>query len=291
MTKILVLGSTGNIGWPLVQILANTTGISVRAGIFNQPTPAMQQLDVDTVKFDFLKADTFGPALQEIDKVFFVRPPQLADPEHDMLPFLKAVKAHRIQQVVFVSLMGVEKNPMVPHRKIEKMIVDLDIPHTFLRPSFFMQNLITSHGEDLKMRHDLFIPAGHARTSFIDCRDIAAAAAVALQDPQYLGQALTLTGPESLTYNQVAEKLSAKLGQTFTYSHPGLLHFRHVMLQRGIKKEFVNVMVMLYVITRLGNAKQTTDTLAKVINRPPLTIENFAMDEVAPFLKTSQNEK
>lgn len=37
-----------------------------------------------------------------------------------MLPFLNQVKAHGVKQTVFVSMIGVEKNPVTPHHKIEK---------------------------------------------------------------------------------------------------------------------------------------------------------------------------
>ncbi|MFD1484259.1 NmrA family NAD(P)-binding protein [Lacticaseibacillus baoqingensis] len=285
MTKVLVLGSTGNIGWPLVQLLAADSAVEVVAGIHHRPTAAMTALGVATVPFDFLDPATFGPALAGVTHLFFVRPPQLADPQNDMRPFLTAVQAHGIQQVVFVSLMGVEKNPMVPHRKIERLIVDLKLPHTFLRPSFFMQNLTTTHREDLVKHHDLFIPAGHAKTSFIDCQDIAAAAAVVLADPQYLGQALTITGPEALTYQQVAAVMTAGTGIKITYSRPGLLKFRQTMLRRGLTKDFVNVMVMLYVITRLGNAKATTQTLPALLGRAPRTLADFVATDVVPLLK------
>lgn len=288
MTKILVLGSTGNIGWPLVQQLATIPTIDVIAGIHHHPNPDLQALGVQTVPFDFLDPATFEPALNAVDKLFFVRPPQLANPEHDMQPFLQAAKAHHIKQVVFISLIGVEKNPMVPHRKIERMITNLALPYTFLRPGFFMQNLITSHGEDLRQRHTLFIPAGHAKTSFIDCRDIAAAAAVVLQDPQYLGQALELTGPVALTYQQVANMMTAILGTPISYAKPSFLRFRRVMLKRGIPKEFVNVMVMLYLITRLGHANHITNTLPQVIGRSAHTMQDFITDEVKPYFEATE---
>ncbi|WP_179396176.1 SDR family oxidoreductase [Lacticaseibacillus absianus] len=288
MTKILVLGSTGNIGWPLVQLLTQTPEVSVVAGVHQHVPAAMQALGVATVPFDFLTPTTFDTALAGVDKLFFVRPPQLADPAHDMLPFLTAAKQHGVKQVVFVSLMGVEHNPMVPHRKIEQLIQQLDLPYTFLRPSFFMQNLTTTHGEDLFQRHDLFIPAGRARTSFIDSRDIAEAAAVALQDDRYRGQALTLTGPEALTYTQAAAILTEVAGQPITYSHPGLLRFRRTMRQRGLAADFVNVMVMLYVITRLGNAKAVTATLPQVLGHPARTFTQFARECCAPRLRAGQ---
>ena len=75
------------------------------------------------------------------------------------------------------------------------------------------------------------------------------------------------------------------LGVPITYSHPGLLQFRRAMIRRGVKKEFVNVMVMLYVITRLGNAKGVTDTVQQVLQRPARTVAQFVQANAALFLE------
>ena len=64
--------------------------------------------------------------------------------------------------------MGVEKNPVVPHRKIEDMIRYSGIAYTFLRPGFFMQNLNTTHRDAILVRNELYMPVGKAKTSFID---------------------------------------------------------------------------------------------------------------------------
>ena len=279
--KILVLGATGNIGQPLIEQLQKQNRVVV-AGV-RKPHPALQAQGVECRTFDFLQPATFETALAGIAKVFFVRPPQLADPKQDMYPFLAAVKAHQIEQLVFVSLLGVEKNPMTPHHKIEKKIEALAIPATFIRPSFFMQNLNTTHRFDLKERHDLFIPAGNAKTSFIDTRDIAAVAATCLTDPSYLGKKLVITGAEALTYQKVSQIMSDILPFTVTYSRPSLLKFRRVMLQRGIEKEYVNVMVMLYLITQLGNAKTVTSTVKDVLGREPIAFAQYVKDYQTDF--------
>ncbi|WP_203651655.1 SDR family oxidoreductase [Secundilactobacillus yichangensis] len=284
MDKILVLGSTGNIGWPVVKQLAAADDVTVVAGIYHAESAEMQQLGVETCHFDFLDDSTFEPALKGINKVFFVRPPELAKPEKDMKPFLTAVKHHGIDQVVFVSLIGVEKNPMVPHHKIERMITEMALPHTFIRPSFFMQNLTSTHLQDIQQNRDLFVPAGRSKTSFIDTRDIAAVAVAVMQDPKYLGQALEITGPEAITYRQAAEIMTKELGVQITYSKPSLLKFRRTMIQRGIKKEFANVMVMLYLITQLGNAKMVTHTVETVLHRPATTFAEFVRDNRRLFL-------
>jgi len=278
--KILVIGGTGNIGYPLVKYL-NQQDIQIIAGTHNLQKAQAKFEGLNNVEikhFDFLDPSTFETAFDGVNKVFFVRPPQLAKPKQDMLPFLTFAKQKQIQQIVFVSLIGVEKNPMTPHHKIEQMILDLKIPYTFIRPSFFMQNLNTTHREDIQKRHDLFIPAGNARTSFIDTRDIGEVAGITLMNDKYLNQKLNITGPAALSYQEIAKIMTKILGTPITYSKPSLLKFRQAMLKRGIKKDFVNVMVMLYLITQLGNAKEVTDTAAKVLGCAPRTIQIYIYD-------------
>lgn len=285
MENILILGGTGNIGFPLVETLSQEGKVKIVAGCFDlSEAVAFKDFpEVEVREFDFLRPATFETALKNIDRVFFIRPPQLAKPKEDMYPFLEKVKEKGIKHLVFVSLIGVEKNPMTPHHKIEKKIVELGIPHTFIRPSFFMQNLNTTHQLDIKEHHDLFIPAGNSKTSFIDTRDIGAVAAVCLQTEQYIGTELEITGAKALDYREIGQIMSRVLGTTITYSKPSLLHFRKAMLARGIKKEYVNVMVMLYLITQLGNAKSVTNTVEQVLGRPPIAFEQYVRDYRAYF--------
>ncbi len=239
MTKILVLGGTGNIGFPLINELAQHQEIQIIAGVHHPETEAAKFAafkNVAVVRFDFLDSTTFPDALADVERVFFVRPPQLSKPKVDMFPFLDQVKAHQVKQVVFVSLIGVEKNPVTPHHKIEKRIVELGIPHTFIRPSFFMQNLNTTHLADIRDHHDLYIPAGHSKTSFIDTRDIAAVVAKCLLTDQYLNTELEITGAKALTYDEIASIMSKILQTPIRYSQPSLFRFRKTMLKRGVKK-------------------------------------------------------
>ena len=85
--KILVIGGTGNIGLPLIQYLDQQVGVQVVAGAHNLHKD--KQLltaypNVETRRFDFLDEPTFDAALRGIQKMFFVRPPQLAKHKHDM---------------------------------------------------------------------------------------------------------------------------------------------------------------------------------------------------------------
>lgn len=287
MDHILIIGGSGNIGYPLVDYLSGREGITMTLGL-RDPEKEKERFnnfdDVGLVRFDFLDPTTFPESFAGVNKVFFIRPPQLAKPKEDMAPFLSYAKNQGVQQIVFVSLIGVEKNPMTPHHTIEKMIRALQIPYTFIRPSFFMQNLNTTHQKDIKEKHDLFIPAGQSKTSFIDTRDIGEVAGICLTDDRYLNQELEITGSEALTYTEIANIMSRVLAIPITYSKPSLLTFRRTMIKRGLPKDYVNVMVMLYLITQLGNAKKMTRTAEKVLKRAPRSFETYVDDYRDSFL-------
>lgn len=278
--KILVTGATGNIGYYVVGELSKL-GEQVKAAVQNvkdHKDTYSKFKCVEVVPFNFLDSTTYDEALQGVDRVFLVRPPQLANPEKDMKPFLTAIKQRGIKQVLFVSLMGVEKNPVVPHRKIENMIQTLGLPYTFLRPSFFMQNLNTTHQEEIKYRNEIFVPVGKAKTSFIDTRDIGSAAAICLTEHEHVGKAYTLTGAEAIDYFQAAKIMTDVLGRNITYKNPGVFAFRRETIKRGAKKEFANVMTMLYLLTRLRTAEKVTDDLKMLLKRNPISFEQYVAD-------------
>ncbi|WP_167553323.1 SDR family oxidoreductase [Evansella clarkii] len=278
-SSIMVTGATGNIGYYVASELA-AKGEKVKLALFQPEKEGgiFRNMGAEKVKFDFLDQATFNEALLNVKKIFLIRPPQLAKPISDMKPFIDKAKEKGVEQIVFVSLMGVEKNPAVPHRKIEDMIRASGISYTFLRPSFFMQNLNTTHRKDIAIRNELYMPVGIAKTSFIDTRDIGSVAAACLTEDGHLNKTYTLTGAKAIDYYEVGEILSYTLGRKIEYKNPGTLMFRRNLIKRGIKKEFANVMTMLYVLTRLGTAEKITDDVREILKREPISFEQYAMD-------------
>src|SRR6056297_1635037 len=178
MKKILITGATGNMGQETIRELLkiNNENLEIIAGVRNI-AKAKKELSkfagVKFRKFDFMDNQSMEISLNGINQVLLIRPPAISQVKEYILPFIKMVKMNAVEQIVFLSLQGVEKNPIVPHYKIEKYIKEADIPYTFLRPSFFMQNLSTTHRLEIKENNEIFIPAGNGRTNFIDVRDIA----------------------------------------------------------------------------------------------------------------------
>ncbi|AQG80456.1 SDR family oxidoreductase [Spirosoma montaniterrae] len=290
--RILITGASGNVGLETLRALVkhpHKSQIELLAGT-RSPETDMRVIPIQPDRYvllDFTDPATFDAALSGVRRVLLVRPPQLSDANRYFRPFVEAMKRAGVQHVVFLSLQGVENNPVTPHYTIEKLIVEAGLPFTFLRPSFFMQNLSTTHRDEIRSRNEIFIPAGNGRTSFVDVRDIGAVAALVLTDTtgNHLNRGYELTGSEALTYSEVAQMLTQVLGRKISYRNPSVVRFiwRKWLTEKN-PLGFTLVMVALYTVSKLGKAARTTSDLERLLKRPPIKFRQFAMDTKAAWL-------
>ncbi len=282
--KVLVTGASGNVGSYVVKELLKMGEEVVAAGSDTKKLETMFEDKVNAVEFDFTKEQTFKNTLNNVDRVFLMRPPHLGKPQ-DLYPFIDAMKLSNIKIVSFLSLMGAENNTIPPHHKIEKYIENIGIPYAHIRPGFFMQNVSGIHSAEIREKDKIFIPAGKSKTSFIDAADIGLSIAVLLHEPEkYKNTAHTITGPEALDYYQVAKILSKVTGRKIVYDKPGYLKYRsYYIKKRGLDKKYVNVTIALYFMTRMGTTKEVTDEFYKLTGKQPRTFEDFARENIEAF--------
>lgn len=273
----VVTGALGNVGGAVIKALQAENVEIIAADIDVVKIRERYGASVKAVYFDFEKPETFGEVLNNATGIFLMRPPHLGNPE-SLFPFLDAIQAKKVNLLVFLSLMGVEKNPVPPHHKIEKAIEARNIPFAHVRPGFFMQNLSGVHAQEIREDNQIFVPAGRSMTSFIDADDIGLAIATLLVNAsEYYNTTHTLTGPEALNYQQIASILTEVLGRTITYAKPSLLRYRKTYIsKRKLPKAYVNVTVMLYIMTRLGTAKAVTNEFELLTGKKPTTFREFA---------------
>jgi uncharacterized protein YbjT (DUF2867 family) len=207
--------------------------------------------------------------------MFLLRPPEVARASR-LAPFLDAAVGAGVRHVVLLSVQGAGRNPMLPHRALERRVERTPLVWTFLRPGYFMQNLLTVHRSEIRDRSELFVPAGDGRTAFIDVRDVAAVAVRALTGPGYERVAHDLTGSEAPTYADVAAALSAAVGRPIQYARPGAWRYVRTELRRGRHPALVVVTLGLYTAARLGLAGRLTDDVRRLLGRPPITLRQFA---------------
>jgi uncharacterized protein YbjT (DUF2867 family) len=267
------------VGAPLLGCLEEAGAAGVRAAV-RDPSKlegfALHRADV--VAFDFTDPQTFGPALEGIDRVFLMRPPAVMDIRGTIDPFVAAAKAVGVRRVVVLSLQGAEKNRLVPHAKMEASVAASGMPRTFLRAGFFMQNLSTTHRADIAEHGEIFVPAGAGKTAFIDARDIAAVAARALLDVSDASNAHELTGSEALGYAEVAAIFSEVLGRPIRYADPSVLGFATRWHKRGASFPYIAVMTAIYTAARLGLAERVSPDTGELLGRAPITMRKFVED-------------
>jgi len=273
---VLVTGATGNVGRPLVDLL-RTAGAVVR--------PASRHpSDPDGVVFDFRDPSTWPGAFDGVESMFLVRPPDIARISKDLVPSLAFAQGLGLRHVVLLSVQGAGRVPVLPHAAAERWLRRSGLAWTFVRPSYFDQNLSGVFAPDIRDRGQIVLPAGASRTAFVDAHDVAAVAAAALLDPgAHAGKVWTPTGP-ALTYDQVAAVLSTELGRPIRYQRPGLLAFaRHARTVLGLPAPMIAVTAVLHTTARLGLAAFETNDVLTVTGRAPTTLAAFAHRERATW--------
>lgn len=281
MNAILVTGATGNVGAAVVRRLLDR-GLPVRAASVH----ATAVPGAEPVRLDFEDPSTWG-AYDGVKVMFLMRPPQLSRPQTQMAPSLEAAKSAGVEHVVFLSLQGADRNTVVPHAKLEAWLRGSGLTWTFVRPSFFMQNLTTTHLTDVRDRDELLLPAGTGATAFIDVEDVADVAAVALADPAaHRDTAWTPTGPAALTYAEVAQILGSVLGRPIRYQSASLPRYaRHARSELGMPWGMVAVTSAIYLVARFGRASGLTDDVQTAAGHPPRSFEEFARREAAVWAR------
>lgn len=275
---ILITGATGNVGLELLERLQNQQQ-PVIAAVTSAENATRLPADTPYRIFDFGDLTTYAGTFDDVDRLFLLRPPQLTDVDHYFRPLVAAAIAAGVQQIVFLSLIGVEQNRVVPHAKIEALLRESGIPYTFLRAGFFMQNLSTTHAADVRDYDDLFIPAGRGKTAFVDVRDLAAVAALVLTEDGHENKTYALTGAEAFDLETTAAKMSRVLGREIDYSRPSVPRFVWRMWrQRGYNLSHVGVMAAIYTTTRFGMAQTVTTDVRDLLGRKPISIDQFIED-------------
>ncbi len=284
---ILITGATGKIGQELVLDLSARRShfkVMVRS---KEAVKAMEAKGLKAVFGDFDHPETYAGALTDVQSVFL-----LATPQPDGLAierkFLAACKAKDVHHVVRLSAMGA--NPwsssalLRNHGRCEAELEDSGLPWTILRPTIFMQNLVAYMGQSIAKESTLDAPAGDASMPWVDTRDIAAVAGTVLTAKGHEGLVYELTGPESLTYAQVAERLSQLLKRQITYVNvpDGAAH--QAMVAMGMSPWLAEGMITLYHHFRTnGPTAQVLQTVERIAGHAPRNLTAYLKENEAAF--------
>jgi uncharacterized protein YbjT (DUF2867 family) len=286
---ILITGATGTVGSEVVkQLSAKGENIIVKAAARSATDNTFENLNrVQVVQLDYDKPDSLAVALKGVDKLFLLTPFQsnMVDLTSNLVSEAKKAK---VKYIAKQSVMGADAEPGITpgrlHRQAEKIIEESGIPFTFLRPNFFMQNFVNYYSNLIRSQGAFYIPAGDAKVSFVDVRDIAAVAVKSLiNDNQQKGRTYNITGGEALSYGQAAEILSKAVGKKINYVNVTDQDARNGMKDMSMDEWTIKSMIELFEITRAGYVSEISPIVEQVTGNKPITFSQFANDYAGSF--------
>jgi uncharacterized protein YbjT (DUF2867 family) len=285
VTKVLVSGATGNVGSRVVQELRGR-GVSIRAFV-RDPDRAAKKLGdgVELALGDFSDAASLQRALEGADRLFLTSAdgPQKVEHESAVIDAAASAGASRI---VKLSTLGAKVGSPLPpfdwHGRIEEHLRRSEVPAVILRSTFFMSNLLGS-AEAIKHTSKLFAPANAAGIAMVDPWDVAAVAAVVLTTEGHEGQTYELTGPEAITYEHVAEELSAAIGRPIEFVDVPEEAARQGFVEAGMPDWLVEHLIGVFKIIREDALEQTIDSVRILTAREPRSFAEFAREHAGFF--------
>lgn len=278
----LITGATGDIGSKVVKRLLQS---GERPRIFVRDAAKAHALfngGVDVFLGDLSDSASLQRALQGIDNFFLLN----SGPRIPVLDDLaaKAAKAAGVRHIVKLSSADVEQHLAIGawHEKGEAAIRDCRIPFTFVRPTGFMSNL-------LAWRHSIAAEgvvrssAADGRRPFIHSEDIAAVAVQALTTEAYVGQSLAITGPEALSFAEVAGKIGTAIGRQLRFEAITDEEAGRRFAATGASPEETVAHVELWRAIREGRVAAVTDGVQRVLGRKPIGLNQWITENAAAF--------
>jgi uncharacterized protein YbjT (DUF2867 family) len=282
--KILITGGTGTVGSFLLEKLA-ATDASVRALVRSQgKAERIEASGLEAVIGDLDKPETLPAALDGIEKIFLLTSPteRQAELEGNVIA---AAKSAGVSHIVKLSAIGAgpDAPPLIrDHYLIEQEIESAGIPHTHLRPNGFMQNILMT-APTIKEKGLFYGPLGEAKVSYVDARDIAAVASAVLTGDGHQDKAYEITGPQSLSYKEVAQEFSSVLGKDVQYIDLPLDAMRSSMLGTGMSAWLTDRLIGLFEFYRDGRAAAVSNVVREVTGQEPITFRQFVREHVEAF--------
>jgi uncharacterized protein YbjT (DUF2867 family) len=258
-SPILVLSANGKTGRRIVQRLRDG-GFPVRLGTRSS-----------SPRFDWDEPSTWPAVLRGVKRVYLAFPTDLASPHAAPVisALTKLAREVGVEHLVLLSGRG-ESHA----ENCENIVRASGLGFTLVRASWFAQNFSEGQLLPAVLEGVLALPAGDVREPFVDADDIADVAVAALTEDHHQGQVYDVTGPELLTFTEVASVLSRFTGRAITYQPISLTAF-HDGLEQTLGPDFAKMMTDLCAEVFDGRNARLGDGVERALGRKPRDFEGY----------------
>jgi uncharacterized protein YbjT (DUF2867 family) len=283
---VLVTGGTGNVGRQALKSLLAQQSLKVRALVRN-PAKAQWIADMggELVEGDLEDIAALNRAMVDVQTLVLITPAGARAAETAGKAIASAKRAGVEKIVRLSAIKASEDGPTDNTRQhgiTERLIRESGMRYVFLRPSYFMQNLLGSLGSIIG-EGKLYAGMGDARVALIDTRDVGDALAAAAMSDRFDGLALELSGPQSIGHGTVAAEIGKALGKTVTYVAVPPEAAGEAVRAFGLDDWTVQVIVDYSRAYSKGFGDFVTDSVQSLAGRAPRNIGTFAREVMAPM--------
>ena len=264
--RVLVTGGTGKTGSLVAQQLA-ACGIETRIATRNATTP-------EQVRFEWGDLASYSAALDGVDAIYLVAPTDRTEHLTVMRPLLEQAVERGVARLVLLSASSLhEGGPMMGE---VHAWLHANAPHwAVLRPSWFMQNFVTQHLPSIVNEGCIYSATQNGRVPFIDAADIAAVAVKALVDPTFGSGERVLTGPEALSYDEVADRITTVTRRPVRHCRLSVEELARRYAEFGILEHYADALARMDDAISHGTEDRTTTEVEQVTGRKPTTLTDF----------------
>jgi uncharacterized protein YbjT (DUF2867 family) len=221
MKQVLVTGATGNIGSRLIPRLASRPDVAVRALVrsLNKGAP-LAAAGAEPVPGRFEDSERLRRTMQRIDTLVLITPagPSSAEQASTALVAAREAGVRKVVRVsVFNAAYGGPSDVTRQHGGTDAAIRASGLTYTILRPPFFMQNLCFLAARSIVKEGRIYFGTGDGRLSMIDLRDVVDCVEESVMSESADNKTFTLTGPESISFREIAERLTGIMGRAIEY--------------------------------------------------------------------------
>jgi uncharacterized protein YbjT (DUF2867 family) len=282
---ILVTGATGNVGRPLIDVVVGE-GTEVRA-VTRNPQVAGLPTDVEVVEGDPSRPGMIAPFLEGVTALFLhPRAVGLAAGE-----LLALAREQGVKRVVVLSAINVDDDLAEQpsryngdrNKEVEDAAVGSGLEWVSLRASSFATNTLLMWDAQIRAGDVVRGPYATFAEAPIHERDLAGVGARALLTDELVGRKLELTGPQSLTHEEMVAIIGDVMGRPLRYEEIPPEVVKQGMVQRGFREPFVEALMARYA-RGVGQPAPVTGEVEKILGRPARTYAQWVADHADAFL-------
>ncbi len=279
---MILITTAGKVGSEAARLLAQR-GASVRV-LARDPekATALRQVGVDVAEGDLDAPATIDAAMQGVTSVVLVSP---AVPAQELNVIDRAARAG-VGHIVKITSKASADSPIARQRgqaQIEAGLLASGLGYTLLRNNFYMQNFLML-ASAIAQTNSFGSSAGAGQVGLIDTRDVAAVAAeIAASPAAHVGKTYVLTGPELLSYADVAAVLSKVLGRPIVFSERTIEEDKQALMSVGVPEPIAAMNAHAVSLIAEGDAAWLAEDVPAILGRPARTFAQFATDHAAAF--------